>query len=293
MWPAELMGAGEQFLEIYAGESGQALNLPFDVPANQFMNLEGQKISGSRNWAIWGREFLTRYDPDPLRYYLTVNMPENRDSDWDWNEFYHRNNDELVATWGNLVNRVLSFTYKNWDGVIPQPGELRPDDLILLANIEAGFTTVGEALEAVHLRAAVAEAMRLASEVNKYLDTHAPWFEIKKDKEQAAKSVYTALRAIDSLKILFAPFLPHTSQRLHCYLGYTNTLFGKQYLQTILDGLGEHMTLRYDPDGASGRWAPSQLCGGQTLQPPQPLFRKLEEKIVAEERASLGKPAAD
>ncbi len=292
MWPAELMGAGEQFLEIYAGESGQALNLPFDVPANQFMNLEGQKISGSRNWAVWGGDFLTRYDPDPLRYYLTVNMPENRDSDWDWNEFYHRNNDELVATWGNLANRVLSFTYKNWDGIIPQPGELRPDDLALMANIEAGFTTVGEALEAVHLRAAVAEAMRLASEVNKYLDTHAPWFEIKKDKEQAAKSVYTALRAIDSLKIMFAPFLPHTSQRLHEYLGYTSPLFGKQYLQTIPDGLGEHTALRYDPDGASGKWAPSQLSGGQALQPPQPLFRKLEEKIVAEERASLGKPAA-
>jgi methionyl-tRNA synthetase len=291
MWPAELMGAGEQFLEIYAGESGQPLNLPYDVPANQFMNLEGQKISGSRNWAVWGRDFLSRYDPDPLRYYLTVNMPEGRDSDWDWNEFYHHNNDELVATWGNLANRVLAFTYKNWEGCVPQPGELRPDDQALLATVAAGFTTVGEQLEAVHLRAAVAEAMRLASEVNKYLDMHAPWFEIKRDKEQAAKSVYTALRAIDSLKILFAPFLPHTSQRLHGYLGFTTSLFGKQSTQIVSDSLGEHTTLRYDPDGASGRWVPSQLPGGQVLQPPQPLFRKLEEKIVEEERARLGKPA--
>ena len=92
------------------------------------MNLEGQKISGSRNWAVWGLDFLSRYDPDPLRYYLTVNMPETRDTDWDWEDFFHRNNDELVATWGNLANRVLAFTYKNWEGVVPDPGELTPMD---------------------------------------------------------------------------------------------------------------------------------------------------------------------
>jgi len=125
MWPAELMGAGEEFLKIFSGETGQTLNLPYDVPANQFMNLEGKKISGSRNWAVWGRDFLTRYDPDALRYYLTVTMPETRDSDWDWNEFYHHNNDELVATWGNLANRVLSFAFRNWNGRVPLPGDLR------------------------------------------------------------------------------------------------------------------------------------------------------------------------
>ncbi len=289
MWPAQLMGAGEQFLEIYLEESGQPLNLPYDVPANMFMNLEGQKISGSRNWAVWAREFLTRYDPDPLRYYLTVNMPEARDSDWDWNEFYHRNNDDLVGNWGNLVNRMLPFAYKNWDGLVPDPGELRPEDQALLASIEAGFTTVGDQLEKVHLRAALAEALRLSDEGNKYLAAHTPWFEIKQDKNQAAKSVFTALRAIDSLKILFAPFLPHTSQQLHTYLGYTSSLFGKQYTEQVSDSLGEHTVLRYDPDGAAGRWEPSRLPAGQVLQPPQPLFRKLEEKIVAEERARLGK----
>ena len=100
------MGAGSQFLQIFANDE-QPLTLPYDVPANQFMNLEGQKISGSRNWAIWGLDALTRYDPDALRYYLTVNMPEMKDSDWDWKEFVARNNNELVATWGNLANRVL------------------------------------------------------------------------------------------------------------------------------------------------------------------------------------------
>ena len=118
LWPAELMGVGSAFMEIFAGEE-VPLILPYDVPANQFMNLEGKKISGSRNWAVWGRDALTRFDPDAIRYYLTVNMPEAKDSDWDWAEFVARNNNELVATWGNLANRVLAFCYKNWDGHVP------------------------------------------------------------------------------------------------------------------------------------------------------------------------------
>ena len=165
------------------------------------MNLEGNKISGSRNWAVYGRDFLSRYDPDPLRYYLTVTMPETRDSDWDWDDFYHRNNDELVATWGNLANRVLSFAYKHWEGIVPDPETLTDLDKDLLATVEAGFESVGNEIEAVRLRSAIQEAMRIASEVNKYLDTTAPWTTIKTDKQAAGRAVYTAMRAIDSLKI--------------------------------------------------------------------------------------------
>jgi methionyl-tRNA synthetase len=288
-WPAQLKGAGVQFGEIYTGGVGAALNLPYDVPANQFMNLEGQKISGSRNWAVWGLDFLSRYDPDPLRFYLTANMPELRDSDWDWAEFVARNNNELVATWGNLANRVLAFTYKNWDGVIPDPGELRPIDQEILAVIEGGFHSVGEHLEAVRLRQALYEALRLASEVNKYLDTTAPWFEIKSDKAAAAKTVYTALRCIDSLKTLLAPVLPFSSERLHIFLGYTAPLFGEQYIEEQSDALGRHNTLRYRPPADGGRWEPSQLPAGQALVQPGPLYKKLDESVVAEERARLGK----
>ncbi|MBA4379738.1 MAG: methionine--tRNA ligase, partial [Anaerolinea sp.] len=275
LWPAQLMGAGKQFLQIF-NEGDEPLNVPYDVPANQFMNLEGQKISGSRNWAVWGRDALTRYDPDALRYYLTVNMPENKDSDWDWTEFVARNNNELVATWGNLANRVLAFCYKNWDGHVPdfgtggdEPPPLRPSDLSLLAVIEAGFQSVGRELDAVHLRAALQEAMRLASEVNKYLDTCAPWFEIKTDKAEAAKSVYTALKAIDSLKVIFAPFLPFTCERLHGFFGYETPLFGEQYTETAKDLLGEHTVLRYRPVGRDSipphMWKPSELKPGAKL----------------------------
>jgi len=287
-WPAQLLGTGAQFLQIFSGENDQPLNLPYDVPANQFMNLEGRKISGSRNWVVDGLDALTRYDPDPLRYYLTINMPENRDTDWDWKEFVARNNNELVATWGNLANRVLSFCYKHWEGHVPEPGPLRPGDEELLATIEAGFDSISSLLSSVKLRAALQEALRLATEVNKYLDVTAPWSAIKTDKGEAAKTIYTALRAIDSLKILFSPFLPFTCEKLHTFLGYEAPLFGEQYTETITDALGTHTGLRYRHGDASGCWEPSELKPGTVLRQPAPLFKKLDESIAVEERERLG-----
>lgn len=289
IWPAELIGAGTSFDEVMGNPNPAPLVLPFDVPANEFMNLEGQKISGSRNWGVWGRDFLTRYDPDTLRYYLTVNMPESKDTDWDWDEFFHRNNDELVATWGNLANRVLSFAFKYWEGVVPNPGELTALDSDLLRTIEDGFKTVGEELDKVHLRAALAEAMRLASEVNKYLDQTAPWQQVKIDKDVAGRAIFTALKAIDSLKIMFAPFLPFSSDKLHGFMGWEGSLFGRQTTETLTDELGEHTVLRYDPTGAVANWEPSQLKAGQALRQPSALFKKLDVSIVEEERARMGK----
>ena len=294
IWPAELIGVGQSFDEKMGAPDPQPLVLPYDVPANEFMNLEGRKLSGSKNWAVWGLGFLERYDPDPMRYYLTVNMPETRDSDWDWEEFYQRNNNELVATWGNLANRVLSFAFKNWDGKVPDPGVLRAADNDLLNTLREGFKNVEAHLEAVKLRAAVHEAMRLAAEVNKYLDTTAPWFEIKEDKAEASKSIYTAMQAIDWLKIIFSPFLPHTSQRLHEYLGYPTPIFGKLITQEVKDELSTHTVMLYEPAGSltsekSDLWEPSTLTPGKAFNQPSPLFQKLEPSIVEEERARLGK----
>ncbi len=297
LWPAELMGVGSAFMEIFAGEENPLI-LPYDVPANQFMNLEGKKISGSRNWAVWGRDALTRFDPDALRYYLTVNMPESKDSDWDWAEFVARNNNELVATWGNLANRVLAFCYKNWDGHVPDvelsTGEsrsapaLRPADLELLATIENGFNTVGAELDAVRLRSALGETMKLATVVNQYLDVNAPWSAIKVDKDGASKTVYTALKAIDSLKVMFAPFLPFTCEKLHGFFNYETPLFGEQYTETVKDSLGEHTVLRYKPiEGL--QWKPSELQPGKKLNQPGPLFKKLEIEVIDVERERLGK----
>jgi len=288
-WPAELMGAGSAFMEFFAGEQNAPLILPFDVPANQFMNLESQKISGSRNWAVWGRDALTRYDPDAIRYYLTVNMPESKDSDWDWADFVARNNNELVATWGNLANRVLSFCYKHWEGVVPNVDvtTLRPADLELLTTIEAGFNAVGAELDAVRLRSALSETMKLATAVNQYLDVNAPWSAVKTDKDGAAKTIYTALKAIDSLKVMFAPFIPFTSERLHGFFGYETPLFGEQYTEDVTDAIGSHKVLRYK--GVEGlQWKPSDLKPGAKLNQPGPLFKKLEPTVIDEERGRLG-----
>ncbi len=294
IWPAQLNGTGTKFDFFFSGkDTGARLNLPYDVPANEYMNLEGEKISGSRNWAVWGRYFLSRYDPDPLRYYLTANMPESRDTDWDWEDFYKRNNDELVATWGNLANRVLSFNHKHFEGRVPDPGPLSAIDEQILALIDGGFNEVGAELEAVHLRLALAKVMDLAGAVNRYLDQTAPWKSIKTDRQAAARSVYTALNCINNLGIMFSPFLPFTSEKLHGFFGYAHPLFGEQFTQLVRDDLGEHLVLRYQPPAELiDNWQPQRLAIGRELLIPEPLFRKLDPGIIAEERARLGKPAA-
>jgi methionyl-tRNA synthetase len=286
IWPAELLGVDG----IYQTDATRHINLPYDVPANEFMNIEGAKFSKSRKWAIWLPDILSRFDPDPIRFYVTSVMPESRDTDYSWTDFVRRNNDELVATWGNLANRVLSFAYRHWDGQVPAPGELRPMDIELLQQVENGFDAVGTLLEGVRLREALAEALALARAVNGYLD-RAPWFGvIKQDKAAAATTVYTALRAIDSLKILLSPFLPFTSERLHQMLGYAQPLFGEQRVQSYQERQRSHEALIYDASPGTGAWRPSALPPGQILRQPAPLYRKLEDSVAAEEQARLGAP---
>jgi methionyl-tRNA synthetase len=144
-------------------------------------------------------------------------------------------------------------------------------------------------LEAVRLRSAIGEAMKLATAVNQYLDQTSPWSEVKRDKAEAAKTIYTALRAIDSLKVIFAPFLPFTSEKLNSFLGYDMSLFGEQYIEEVADDLGVHNVIRYRPPADSApKWKASQLEPNQQLRQPSPLFKKLDESIVEEERNRLG-----
>ncbi|MGI6250726.1 MAG: methionine--tRNA ligase [Anaerolineaceae bacterium] len=291
-WPAELLGIRDGLDRKLGSPDPKALVLPYNIPANEFMNLEGRKISGSQNWAVWGLDALERYDPDALRYYLTVAMPETRDTDWDWEDFFQRNNNELVATWGNLVNRVLSFTYKHWEGIIPAPEKLRESDLILLQTIGGGFEKVGQLLEKVELRGALAEAMALATEVNKYLDMHGPWFEIKTDRKEAEKTIYTAIQAIAWLSVMLSPFLPFTSQAVHEILDLGEPLFQEPQVEEVQDELGSHqilLTRRTESDSErSDRWLPNKLVPGRKFKQPYPLFKKLDHKIVEEERDRLG-----
>jgi len=284
IWPAILMGAGK----LEPTDEGEALNLPYDVPANEFLNMESRKVSGSRNWAVWMLDALSRYDADALRYYLIANAPETRDADFTWEEFVQRNNAELVATWGNLANRVLSFAYRNFDGAVPDPGELGEADKALLKHVEGSFETIGALIDAVKLRAALTETMAVAREVNRYLDEQAPWFQIKQDRAAAARAVYVALRAIDSLKTLTNPFLPFSSQKLHEMLGYEGSIVGRQYVGTFREETRTHTALCYDGSQLVARWEPSQLPPGQALLKPKPLFKKLDTTGVEEELARMG-----
>ena len=249
IWPAMLLGYG-------------GLNLPYDVPANEFLTLGGRALSTSRNWAVWLSDYLERYDPDPLRYFLSASMPEDGDSDFSWRDFVRRNNDELVATYGNLVHRVLTVTYRNFDGQVPAPAEFDERSNALVKKAEDALDSIGGLLGRCHFREAIRMSMSLAQEANRYLDEKAPWKRLEDEREGAATSLYVTLSVISCLKTLFYPFLPFSSQELHQLLGFEGRV-------------------------EDGGWSIDRLSPGQKLAPPQPLFRKLDEEIVAEEDARL------
>ena len=250
IWPAMLMGYG-------------GLNLPYDVPANEFLTIEGKRLSTSRNWAVWLPDYLERYDPDPLRYVLSINMPESRDSDFSWDSFVRRNNDELVATYGNLAHRTLTFACRNFNGVVPSPGELDGQSKALIHSAESTLIEMDKSLYRCSFREAIKRAMSLAQEANRYLDYQAPWKTIKSEPESAAKSVYTVLSVLSVLRTVLYPFLPFSSEKLHSYLGFEGGV-------------------------RDVGWKLCPPVPGQELRQPQPLFAKLEDSAIAQETSRLG-----
>ncbi|HST89729.1 MAG TPA: methionine--tRNA ligase [Ktedonobacterales bacterium] len=237
-WPAMLLGFG-------------ALTLPYDVPANEFMTMGGSKASASRGNVIWTRDVLDRYGADPLRYYLASVLPEGRDTAFIAHELVRRNNDELVAAYGNAAHRVLTFIQRHFAGRVPTPGPLAPADTAMLDEVARAFTEVGAAIEAVRLRDGLSGAMALARAANRYLDERAPWKVIRLDPQRAATTMYVMLHVLAALKTLFAPYLPFSSQRLHELLGQPGM-------------------------AASSPWQPEQLPAGRPLPPPTPLFAKFD-----------------
>ena len=255
IWPAQLMG--------YAKATGEHHNLPHDVPANQYLTIKGSKASTSRRMAVWVPDFLSRYDPDPLRYHLSAIMPETSDSDFTWSGFVQRNNDELVAPWGNLVNRVLTFAYRNFDRQVPEPGPLTVADNALIGRTEAAIAETGKQIAACNFRAGLEAAMGAAREANRYVEENAPWKLLKEDRQRCATVLHTAIAAISGINTALAPYLPFTCQTLHGYLGNEGSIEAAGW------------TLRVPP-------------GGQPLADAQPLFKKLDPEIIEAEEARLG-----
>ena len=237
-WPAQLMGS-------------PSLNLPTNVPANQYVTFKGAKASKSLGVGRAVLDYLEVFGADELRYGLTTNLPEYNDVDLTDGELVRRVNDELVATWGNLVNRVLAMTTKNFDGEVPAPGPLDEQDDALLATVDARLAAEGELLEQVELRRALKEAMAGAQAANVYLNAREPWRTAKTDPERTATTLWTALQAIAGLNVALAPFLPFAAAKLHSWLGL-------------------------EPTMAGAGWQRPEVAAGTPLASPVPLFAKVE-----------------
>jgi methionyl-tRNA synthetase len=281
IWPALLLGYGNG--GKIAGGRGEALQLPYNVVSSEFLTMEGRKFSTSRGVSIYVNDFLSRYDADALRFYLMLAGPETQDADFTWADFVRRNNDELVATWGNLAHRTLVNAHRRF-GEVPRPGELLAQDKDLVETVESGFTKVGEHLEAARFRAALQELLHLSALVNQYLTETEPWKLIATDEERAGTVLYVALRCVDALKMMVAPFLPFSSQKLHEYLGYDGAIAGAPERRTVREPDGStHDVLTGNYKKWTGSWAPPGLPAGQKLRVPEPLFKKLDPDVVVPE----------
>jgi methionyl-tRNA synthetase len=290
IWPSLLLGySGEGDRDGQPGRLGP-LNLPTEVVSSEFLTMEGRKFSSSRQVVIYVRDFLARYDADALRYFIAVAGPESQDTDFTWAEFLRRNNDELVAGWGNLVNRSISMAAKNFGAIPPiDPAGLTAADQALLATSRAGFATVGELIEKHRQKQAIGEAMRVAAEANRYLSEQAPW-KLKGDDEKARMGtiLHVALQVVSDANTLLTPFLPHSAQQVHELLGGTGVHAPMPSIIEVddLDGGPSYPVLTGDYT-VGARWESVPIDAGRTLAAPKPVFRKLDPSIVDEELARL------
>src|SRR5579864_5847778 len=287
IWPAMLLGYdGRGARGGTPGPLG-TLNLPTEIVSSEYLTMERRKFSSSRAVVIYVRDFLARYDVDALRYYVAIAGPENQDTDFTWSEFVRRNNDELVATWGNLVNRSVSFAARNI-GSIPEAGSMTGLDRDLLAGSRQAFETVGGHLGASRFKFAMTEAMRTVAEANKYFSEQAPWKLRESDPERMRTVLHVALQLVDDAKTLLTPFLPRSSQRVYEMLGGTGTWSDMPRVEEVdEDGGPGYPVITGTYDGAA-RWSSAPIRAGTPLQTPAPLFTKLDTAVVDEELARLG-----
>jgi methionyl-tRNA synthetase len=258
------------------------------VVSSEFLTMEGRKFSSSKRVVIYVRDMLERYQVDAFRYFVAAAGPENQDSDFTWAEFVRRTNDELVAGWGNLVNRTATLVAKNF-GEIPAAGDLTAEDRALLDSVEKGFGTVGELIGRHRQKQAIGEAMRVVAEVNKYVSDSEPW-KLKGDdeRERLGTILHVTAQAVSDCNVLLSPFLPHSSNTVHAVLGGEGQLQPMPRIDEVedLDGGAGYPVITGDYTGA-GRWERQPLRVGTPVAKPTPVFTKLDVSVVDDELARM------
>ena len=297
IWPAELLGYNGQ--GAAGGEPGRlgVLNLPTEVVSSEFLTMEGKKFSSSHGIVIYVRDFLERYQADALRYFICAAGPETADADFTWAEFVRRTNGELVAGWGNLVNRTASMIHKRF-GRIPEPAELEDIDRALLDAVEAGFASVGDLIAQHRQKAALGEAMRLVGEANKYVADTQP-FKLKGEdpatQARLATVLHTLAQAVTDLNLMLSPFLPHAANDVDRVLGGNGRIAPMPRIEEVDELDPDHLPEAFD--GRTGypiitgdyqdapTWGRHPVTVGTPVAKPAPVFTKLDESIVEAELA--------
>jgi len=253
IWPSMIMGYDKN------------LELPYDIPANEYLRLEGEQFSKSRDLAIWVPDILKKLDVDPVRYYLSINMPENKDTNWMWDDFVAKNNDELVGAYGNFVHRVLTFTQKNF-GEIPKQDTLDDNDKNAIKKIEKTSKEVLEALEKCQFKKGLRSAMSLAQFGNQYFNQNQPWKLVKEDKARCGTVLHICFRIIKALAVFMNPYLPFSSEKIWKILGNNAPIQENKWDVAFKD-----------------------LKTGVKLEKPQLLFKKLSLQDFMEEQDPFSK----
>ncbi len=309
IWPAELLaynGKGDKGGK--PGDFGE-LNLPTEVVSSEFLTMEGKKFATSRGIVIHVRDMLSRYQPDALRYFISAAGPESHDADFTWEEFLRRTNNELVAGWGNLVNRTANMIHKRF-GQIPTPGELNPVDQLLLDQVDAGFTSVGNLIREHQQKAAINTVMALVGNVNRYIAETEP-FKLKADDEQErlATILWVVAQCISDLNLMFAPFLPHSANAVNAVMGGEEEIapmprieWVEETIDTAEIGAQEGAAINVAPQDETQpvtkrypvitgdysnvpKWKRKPVTPGTPIPKPVAVFSKLDPTIVEEELA--------
>ncbi|MDO5499502.1 MAG: methionine--tRNA ligase [Propionibacteriaceae bacterium] len=278
IWPSMLLGVNGEGSRGGIPGFGENLNLPTEVVSSEYLTMSGSKFSTSRGTVIYVTDFLKDFGPDALRYFIAIAGPENNDTDFTWEEFVRRTNNELANEWGNLVNRSISMAHKN-NGAVPERGEVEAIDAQLLETSQAGFSTVGELLRRNKFKNAVSEAMRIAGAANRYLSETEPW-KLKDDPARRDTVLHTALQVVSDVNTMMTPFLPHASQKVFEALGGEGTWAAQPEIREVSEeGNADYPVITGEYADQQAVWESRPIRAGQPLAKPSPLFAKLDEKL--------------